>query len=415
MQDLISSEYSRKTKLIYIKSSKIIDDEVGQCKLVFNIEVNDRIHAIDEQLVYTIDKKYKDFICSEVVDGVIVTLLPYALRGGFDIKSNIPMTEQLYYTITSQLIPQLMTCNELYHSSIKTNTVCPCWEPTAVATAMSLGVDSLATFFEYSQSTVLSDYRITHLTFFENGAHHGGKLGHSKREKIVFNEQANNVRSFCKKMGYDLIEISSNLDEFLNDTFGNDPYDRTHTYRNIGFVLLLQKLIRVYYCSPAYSIKDFSCLMEESSAHYEAFLLPNISSKYTRFYNSDVSMTRLEKIKYLSHFPETYDSLLVCYADGNNCGECIKCKRTQVEMDILGVLSLYEKSFDLKKYSKNRRKCFVYCLSKRKKDILMYQIHEYIKENNVKIPVGAYLLSDIRMIAVELILYFRRNKSKLKK
>ena len=410
MSDRIVINKGRKIGTIHIKSSEISSFQGGESKLVYAIDVDNNVRQLTTNLEFTLEEKYKDYICSEIVDGVIIMLLPYALRGGYDIITDIPMTEQLYYTVTSQLIPQLMTCNDLHHTKIIADTVSPDWNPTAVATAMSLGVDSLSTFFEYSQADVLSDYRITHLAFFENGAHHGGNLGHSKREKAVYEDQLRKVQDFCDKVGYDLIYISSNLDEFLDNCFWKDSYQCTHTYRNAGFALILQKLIKIYYYSPAYCVNDFSCLLNEDSAHYEALLLPNISTKYLRFYNSSLLKTRLDKILYISQFPETYDSLLVCYVNGKNCGECIKCKRTQVEMDILGVLDLYKKSFDLEKYKKNRRKCFAYCLSKRNKEELMHQIHIYIQENNVKVPTGAYFMADVRMILVGTILLLRRFK-----
>lgn len=399
---------------IQINSSSI-ESAGGVSSLLYDISIVDDEKELKRcTLRYTVDAEYEDYLCNEVSDGIVVTLLSYAMRGGYDIKSLIPMTERLYYTLSEQLIPQLLTCNDVYHSKIIADIIYPDWKPTGVATAMSCGVDSFATFFEYSQPSVLKNYRITHLTYFQNGAHHSGHIGHSEDEENVYNEQLAWVKRFCDRYDYKLIVISSNIDEFLSEMFWEDSYDNTHSYRNAGFVLLLQKLIKTYYYSPAHDISELKCSMTSDAAQYERLILPNVSSEFTSIYNSSGAMTRIEKIQFLSQFSETHDALLVCYMGGRNCGKCLKCKRTLVELDVTGVLELYKDSFDLDSYKKNRRKYMVWCLSKRHKDDLMRQIHEYIKLHNVHIPYGAYFISNIRAIIVAVIRGIQsifRNKS----
>ena len=117
-------------------------------------------------------------------------------------------------------------------------------------------------------------------------------------------------------------------------------YDHTHTFKNIGITLLLQKLIKIYYYAAAYNLDRFSCAIDEDSAHYEKWMLPNCSTESTSFFSANNSLTRIEKIQYLSTKPETYDNVLVCYMEGTNCGKCIKCWRTMLEMDVCGVIDL---------------------------------------------------------------------------
>ena len=85
------------------------------------------------------------------------------------------MTDRLYYEITSQYIPQMVIMNPNAHPfELRVKTVCPDWKPSAVATAMSCGIDSLTTYYVYTNDSIPAHFQITHLTFFEQGAHHGG-------------------------------------------------------------------------------------------------------------------------------------------------------------------------------------------------------------------------------------------------
>lgn len=348
-------------------------------------------------LKYQFEKEYADYICSETADGVVVTLLPYAIRAQYQIESKLPVTEELYYRLQYQLIPQLTLCAGIAKEiSISCDTVKPDWNPTAVATAMSCGVDSFATLFENLEKCS-DDYRITHLTFFENGAHHSGVIGHSKKEEKVFNKQLEWVKKYCDDYGRKLITVRSNLDELLSKLFWNDSYDRTHTYRNAGFVLLLQKLIKIYYYSPGHNVDDFKCSLTKDSALYERLILPNVSTRHTCFYNSNCSMTRLEKIRYISAFKETYDNLLVCYA-GNNCGKCLKCRRTLLELYVTGNLDKYSHCFDTAFFKQHLQQHLIWLLSKRHDDPLMQQIIACAKANGIPLPWYYYMAGDLRAI-----------------
>ena len=278
---------------IVINSSSINNTQEVQLKYLISIVSDSSIQ--EYTLFFSVESKYAKYICDEVADGVVVILLPYAIKGGYDIESKIPITQELFYRLQYQLIPQLSICGGRKQIKIVCDTVKPNWNPVAVATAMSCGVDSYATLFEYSSITIPKDHQITHLTFFQNGAHHSGCIGHSDYEEEVFRTQLNHVKKYCEEYSKELIVITSNVDKFLSDALWKERYHLTHTYRNIGFVLLLQKLIKIYYYSPAYNVDEFRCDLYDDSAHYERLILPNVSTDITCFYNTNGSMTRIEK------------------------------------------------------------------------------------------------------------------------
>lgn len=397
-----------KFKKLLVRNS-VKNRENGQVYIEYAItKENESGEEINYTLRFGFENEYAEYICDEVADGVMVMLIPYAIRGGYDIESLVPVTEELYYRLLYQLIPQLSICAGYREIKIECVKIQPDWKPYAVAAAMSCGVDSFATFFEYSGDDILDDYKITHLTFFQNGAHHSGQIGHSENEGEVFKSQLNHVKKYCQEYSRELIVVTSNMDEILSKMFWEDSYDRTHTYRNMGVVLMLQKLIKIYYYSPAYNADNFKCSFEQDSAMYERLILPNVSSKYTCFYNSNGSMTRIEKIKYISSFEETHNNLLVCYKDGKNCGKCIKCRRTLLELYYSGNLDKYDSCFPTDQFYKRKLYYITWMLSKRHNDPLLREIVDYTKEKYIRIPIYQYVLADLRFIIAAVLRLFRK-------
>ena len=289
-------------------------------------------------------------------------------------------------------IPQLYVCNKKAH---RTSIVAPIVQkishtPTAVACGMSRGVDSFATLYEYTEQCDLEQYRITHVTFFENGAHHlGGTTNYSGIEKF-FCEQRETTKEFCKKYDLELVVLRSNLNVFLADFLWVDPFERTHTYRNIGMALMLQNLIGTYYYSAAFNLDGFSADLSRGCARHEKWMLPHIRTGAFRVYSSNKDMLRWEKTKLIIQDPRTYDYLSVCFMSNKNCGRCVKCVRTMVTLDMLGVLDKYSNSFDVEMFKKNRVWYYAQ-LYYRWDEFLMKELIDYAGEHKVKIPFASKL------------------------
>lgn len=375
------------TQRILIKKP-LVKVENSQYQIEFPIISGDKTQL----LWYSIDEKYKDFICIDSADGVITTLLPYAIRGGYDIESELPISQKLYYNLTTQLIPQLAVCTESSHKTkifaeyIKIEN-----NPINIAAAVSCGVDSFTTIYEYTEESFLNDYKLTHLTYFQNGAHHGGRSGYSNIQSELFEGQLKTATKFCEENHFNLIVVRSNLDEFLSSFFWKDPFYCTHSYRNIGFAMLLQNGIKTYYYSSAHNVSEFNCSLNIDSAEYERFLLPYLSTEKFTAYNSNGAMSRNEKIQFISKFPATYNYLTVCYTGSENCGKCTKCLRTLLALDVLGVLDKYSGSFDIEDYKKNREWYITRLCAGRHDDDLLQEIYDYAKTNNFTIPLKCKL------------------------
>lgn len=326
-----------------------------------------RLRETTTELWFDVPNTVPEDLAYDRADSVAVAVLPFLIRNGFEgFKSYLPISENLYYNLIKHVIPQLLTNDnsETRELEIFAPVTKEIFDGQGVATGMSLGIDSFATLSEYSRHFQLPSYRITHFTYFNVGSHHGfdKELGRSNlTSRELFEAQRQKVRNFSKTQQYPLIEVNSNLSQFLRQTFGRSSFNWTHTYRNAATALLLQKSIGIYYYSSAFNLDLFNVSLKNDSALYEKWLLPLLSNENIRFYSSNMHWNRLDKTKLVSRFPESYDYLTVCLLGADNCGRCMKCRKTLMALDVLGdeTLKRFSNSFNLEEYiNKSRREWF---------------------------------------------------------
>lgn len=360
------------------------------CKIYnsqFVVEFPVRLNDKQDILWYAVDEKYKDFVCTETADGVVVSFLSYAMRGGYDIESELPISKKLHLNLTNTLIPQIYFSNkDVHHTRIFADTIELDFTPLAVATAMSCGVDSLNTFYDYTSENCFKDYKLTHLTYYQNGAHHGGHIGYNDVQEEVFSRQVDQIKKFCNDVAYPLIIVRSNIDKFLSNFFWKDSYHLTHTYRNAGFSLLLQKGIKIYYISPGPISRECDFSLVNDPSFFDLFLIPNLQTELISISIAATNLSRIEKIKYISNFKEAKKHLNVCYNSGKNCGVCVKCFRTIVAIDTLGLIDEYKECFDISDYLNKRDYYLSYHCSLKYHDKAHREIYYYGKNHGFKIP-----------------------------
>ena len=383
------------SKTINILNSRISNND-DKSTLTFDLKIGDNNHS----LYFSVDKKYGEYLCGEIADGVLTILLPFAVKNNYDIVSAIPVSEEILYNFNWHFLPQVAVCNKIDIPQIKIETVKTDYKPFAVSTGISCGVDSFTTLKEYTVECKYDDYKLTHLAFFENGAHHLGINGFSEEQKKCYEEQKEFVLKFCEQYNYEVVIVESNINEVLSKAFENDAFEHTHTFRNIGIVLQMQKLFKIYYYSSAWNLDVFNVDITRSPARYEKYLFSILTTKNTRIYSSNKAMTRLEKTEYILDFEQSYDNLLVCYMGGHNCGKCGKCIRTMITLDMLGKLELYKNSFDVEYYKKNKPIILSRIYAKKHFDPFMKELHKYAKSTGYKIPLFSKVLGMVLFVGL---------------
>lgn len=339
------------------------------------------VDNIQHVMYYELEKRYEESLVTERSDSFFVGLLPYALSKGYSIESEAPISEKLMYQVQNHLLPGLHKYGEMSlinviaeTTSTKLNT------QKAVGTGFSGGVDSFYTLASHLDSQ-LKGFRVTHLTFLNVGSH--GDFGGSEARKL-FNERSQLAKDFSGKMEMELILIDSNISEIINMT-----YIKSHTFRSLAAILILQKLFNVYYYSSGYELNHFEITKEDTAA-YDLLSMHVLSTEDTSFYSTGSTSTRLEKVKYISDYKPSYDFLNVCQVSEHNCGTCEKCRRTMLELYATSNLDKYAKVFDVKKFYENKNNRLGYLLfQKEKKDY--HEVLIKFKEENITISPAVYL------------------------
>jgi hypothetical protein len=269
-----------------------------------------------------------------------------------------------------------------------------------VGAGFSCGIDLFYTVMEHTDESCPPDFKLTHLAFFNVGAH--GDFG-GDRARDLFQKRIEEVRPCANELRLALVTLDSNISEILDMDFLT-----THTYRNVAAVLALQKLFKTYYYSSTYPLRPFE-LNQSDSSHYDAYTLPLLSTGITKFFTSGENSDRLEKTDIVSSFPLSYKYLNVCVGPAvsnaqreqekdalredstseANCSRCAKCLRTMATLDVLGKLDFYDKAFDLNVYQKLRSRYFGLVLGERKRDPFK-KIYDAIKQHDFHVPLGAH-------------------------
>ena len=388
-------------------------------EIAFEISLGEKKNT----LWYRLSPEYGKYFCDDRADSFVVTFLTFAMRYGLDLRSNYPVSEKLHFQLTTQVIPQLAATNkdctrEISIIAETTNERYP--DAKGVGTGMSCGVDSFATLYEYTDLCDKPEYKLTHLTHFNVGAHHGQTGSFNPElQRELYLKDVSMVSRFCDEFGYKLITVDSNLTEVINDFFGYANFENSHTYRNAGVVLLIQKLFGRYYYSPAYNLDHFAMDLEKDSAFYEKYLLPNLATETSEFYNSNKNWNREMKLKVISDFPQSYDWLKVCVKSETNCCKCVKCMRTIMGLEAIGKTDLYAKSFDPKKVAANREHLKTYMLCEVKKGEPFYtEIYEEAVKNGMTFSNKSKAYASAYRLSLKLLprkLYFKIKQKSLNK
>ena len=377
-----------------IVNSASVSENGNKARLTYSITMIKGNETTNKELYYEVDSSLKNYLCYECADPVLVQNLMFLIRFDCDFESKVPISEDLFFKIKTQFLPSLYISNPgVYEPKLDAPVEVFNWNPKEVAMPMSMGVDSLYAFVKYTSDDVPEGRKVTALTFFENGAHHSGGNGTKEDWEKIFLSQMSAFEEFCDKYGYLKIVVRSNIKSFITEAFDYDSFHLTSTYRNMGTVLALQKLIKFYYSPSGGGIEAFGKVdIKKCPAYYESSLLPVLATNNTSFYKIGGDLTRLDKLKRIVDLEPVQNHLLVCVYDGaNNCGNCKKCRRTLFELDVLGKLDKFGKQFDLENYKKHRDETFHVAFTHRFRDEFYEEACKELEKQGYKPPMKTML------------------------
>jgi len=329
-----------------------------------------------KNLWYSFPKKFRPYLTTDKLDGFLVGLLLLAMKLGEDIRVEGAISEKLHFNLTHSYINIMkIVMPNLKKIKIKVqdfdngkNAKCE----GAVVTGFSAGVDSFCTVYDHCINVSSPSYKITHFVFNNVGSH--GEWDSEKARKL-FNLRHNLIKGYPENSGIELIKIDSNLSDILQMNF-----QQTHVPRNVSAVLLLQKLFSKYYYASTYQYKDCVVKPYQDIAIIDPLCLHLLSTETLECISSGCEYSRVEKTRKVAKVPFANRWLNVCVnsVDGTNCSACLKCCRTLLTLEVLGLLENFSYVFNLKKWQKVRNSYLRRHLAD-KNDPFIKEILEYAK------------------------------------
>lgn len=384
---------SQKNKIIHLLDIEQFATESGEYKVIYKLDIDgekfDLHYIISSQGCNTV-QTHIDSV-PFLSDPVVVSLMYHLLIGGYDFKSDIPISGRLYHHLTKDLIPHFVSMNPDLVKPITLNVPVSDQKiqkkANFVGTGISCGIDSLCTIKEYLQEET-PDYKLTHLLNFKLGAHHG--LLHPCPEDIEnknFKDELVIANKFSKEIGFTMIVVDSNINQMANKFWGAIPFGNVAWFRNVGAMLVMQEYFSKYIFATSYAtFRDFNLDFTDGLEHNLWWSMPLLGSDYLEVVPANSSMTRIEKTEFISDFEPAYNNLSVCWLGNKNCGECDKCIRTLVALDFIGVLDKFKNVFDVEKYYKNRNRILRHVVLFGKRDAFFRELCKYASVHNIKMP-----------------------------
>ena len=128
----------------------------------------------EEECFYSVPRQYSGMADTESSNCFLAGMIYPAMRYGEDIEIKGVVSARLLYNLNEYLVPLMTICDpRLKRIRISASAVddCGCREAKAVGTGFSGGIDSFATICEHFVRPEPEGFRLTHLFFFNVGAH----------------------------------------------------------------------------------------------------------------------------------------------------------------------------------------------------------------------------------------------------
>ena len=286
----------------------------------------------------------KQYLNFEVVDGFLLSFLPYCLRNDINIKSDTPASDYLLWNLKEILIPTLSQ-NISTHSSILLDIPSSniTFSGFASGTGLSCGVDSFYTILKNLNIHVDKTLDIKYLCFFNAGA-----AGNDNKAYEKYITRLKHFKKVAEELNCKLIYGETNINEIYPDSM----HEKTHVYRTLGMVMNLQKLFKYYYFSSGMVFIDFK-FVDFDPAFYDILSMQALSTNSTRLILCGGEVDRIGKLRFISNNHIVRKNLNVCIPKPFNCGHCLKCVRTMLELFLIGEIDNFSESFDVDYFHKH--------------------------------------------------------------
>ncbi len=251
--------------------------------------------SVRKEVSFVVQKEYSGRLLCERCDAFVVALLFHALKEGYDIRSSVPISEDLHFNIVEHLLPPLVKNggHDVRLFMEKAPSI-----PAGEGVGMGFSrVYSLYRAVERYDDHGVASQRLTHV--------------------CVEAEKARRIADAVGESGPSVIAYQSDLSEAFPDT----PRDF-----HVAFVMLCMK--KLWHCCHVvdenYSVADYSLndYLDDESASYGLLLFSSLSTSRFKMYEEPVVRKEVAKavagefvIKWIRKDRSESEARLVCGID----------------------------------------------------------------------------------------------------
>ena len=388
----------------------------GETTLVAKVS----FQGVEDECFYSVPDEYADFADLESSNCFLVGMLYPAMRHGEDVHVEGTVSARLLFTLNEYLIPLMEICDPRL-KRIKVTAAAtddrghP--EAKAVGTGFSGDIDSFATIYEHFARPSPEGFKLTHLFFFNVGAHGIPKNpGDMETIERQFHARFEKFKGFPEEAGLPFVPVDSNVHKF-------HPWGHLEvaTFATVSAVMFLQRGIRRYYlASSGHTYRQLWKFLGDGGRpdaieRVNMMLLPWLSTESLDLLDDGNLYDRSMKTRLVADYAPAAKYLNVCYGHDTldtNCSVCPKCVRTLLTLDILGKLEEFGGVFDLARYRREaRRRAIAETIVGERKNLFAKHLMDLARERGVDLrrEVNALDLFRARMLNGRLHSFIRNN------
>ena len=374
----------------------------------------------EEECFYSVPRQYSGMADTESSNCFLAGMIYPAMRYGEDIEIKGVVSARLLYNLNEYLVPLMTICDpRLKRIRISASAVddCGCREAKAVGTGFSGGIDSFATICEHFVRPEPEGFRLTHLFFFNVGAHGiPKKPGDMEAIERQFRARYEKFKGYPDEAGLPFVPVDSNVHKF-------HPWGHLEvaTFATVSAVMFLQRGIRRYFlASSGHTYRQLWKFLGDGGRpdaieRLNMMLLPWLSTESLDLVDDGNLYDRSKKTVLVANYPPAAKYLNVCYGHDTldtNCSVCSKCARTLLTLDILGKLDEFAGVFDIPRYRREvRRRLIAETIVQEKKNLFSKHQMDLARERGVNLrrEVNALDLFRARLLNGRIHSFIRGN------
>ena len=365
----------------------------------------------EKAMWFTVERKFKGWLCDDVYDAFLMALLYPAMYNYEDIEIDGAVSRKLLININNFVQAAKNAYDKDSHIikvKAKAFATATKLQETHVGLGFGAGIDSFCSLEDHFFHPIDDENKVDTLCFLLVDNYGDPCEEISKKRGYNFYK---NTEAVAKELGINACFLDgTSMFKFHVPHSAIQSARDARIYINgfwarIACVLSLQRGLRKFLISSSSSYRDSLYYHNQMYAKgvlwldewCEGFLLPMVSPIGLDIVSDGAQYpSKNEKIEKVINLPIVRKHLRACTGffdeSGNDCGYCKKCIRMMLILDILGQLDKWEDHFPISYFKRRRRyfQCDVVRLAHTDDDLSCWSIVRLAEKYNYKMPSYFY-------------------------